>query len=391
MARLIVNRGIAVTSVGFALIAVTYGLVRFSYGQFMPIIRQELDLSESMAGIISCALFVGNCAALLFAAVATERYGARAVAAMSGAFATIGLTGMAFSSNELVFAGWLMLAGSSAGLSMPPLVAAIVQTVQEKHQAVATTVVNAGTGVGILLSGPIAIYFAGLWRMSFLGFSILALLTTLATLLILPQPDKPATTAQSETASIWKNSATAPILGSAFLFGIVCATFWTFGGEILSSFGGWSATGISWFWILIGIAGLAGAPAGALVKHFGVRTIHMFSFLMLAAAIILLGRADQHAAFPIIASLILGITYMLQTGLYLVWGMTEMPERPAAIVAAAFFMLPLGQVVGSVLMGFGIEHLGTKETLFCFVLLCLLGPLYLPNRRLRHLHTVFAS
>lgn len=379
MVRHILTRGFGVTTVGFALIAVTYGLVRFSYGQFMPTIRNELNLSESMAGLISCALFIGNCGALLFAAFATEKFGGRAVATAAGAIATIGLIGMSISDGELAFALWLMLAGSSAGLSMPPLVSAIVQTVTEERQPLATTVVNAGTSVGILISGPIAIYFVGLWRWSFAGFAVIALATTIATVLVLPKRQVALTENPKKLDRIWKQSATFPLLGSAFLFGIVCASFWTFGGEILRSFGGWSTNGISWYWILIGVAGLAGAPAGSCVKHFGVRSIHTFSYLMLAAAIILLGLSTDHWAFPVIAGILFGVLYILQTGLYLVWGMDVVPDRPAAIVAAAFFMLPLGQVAGSILMGFGMEFLGTRETLFCFVLLCLMGALYMPS------------
>ncbi len=384
MVRLVPTRGAGVTAVGFALIAVTYGLIRFSYGQFMPIIRNELGLTESTAGLISCALFIGNCGALLFAAMATERFGGRAVATVAGAIATLGLVGMAASKDEWAFAAWLMLAGSSAGLSMPPLVAAIVETVKSDRQPLATTIVNAGTSVGIIISGPIAIYFAGLWRMSFSGFAVIALATTVATVLVLPKSSKSDKAKPQRLERIWKSPATFPLLGSAFLFGVVCASFWTFGGEILSSAGGWSGYEISWFWILIGAAGLLGAPAGSCVNYFGVRPVHRFSFLMMAASIILLGLSTDHAAFAIIAGGLFGVLYILQTGLYLVWGMKEVPDRPAAIVAASFFMLPLGQVAGSVLMGFGMEFLGTKETLFCFVLLCLMGALYIPPKGKRN-------
>lgn len=376
------------TITGFALIAVTYGLVRFSYGQFMPTIRAELSLSEGMAGLISSALFVGNCAALLFAAWATERFGGRTVATASAAIATIGLVGMAVAKDPLIFAAWLMLAGSSAGLSMPPLVTAIVETVRAERQSLATTIVNAGTGVGILISGPISLYFTGLWRFSFAGFAVLALLTTLATLFILPKQGQVAGThVGNQPTPIWRAPATFPIMGSAFLFGIVCACFWTFGGEILTSIGGWTAVDLSWYWILIGAAGLVGAIAGPCVATFGVGKTHTFCFLMIAASIILLGLAGEHWAFPVIAGVMFGILYILQTGLYLVWGMEVMPDRPAAIVAAAFFMLPLGQVVGSVMMGFGMEMLGARETLFCFVLMCLMGALYVPGARRRRVTT----
>ncbi|WP_438955072.1 MFS transporter [Cognatiyoonia sp.] len=295
MLRPIPSRGMAVTITGFALIAITYGLVHFPYGQFMPTIRAELDLTEGLAGVISSALFLGNCAALLIAAWATERFGGKVVATLSVTMATVGLMGMAISHDPLIFAMWLMLAGSSAGFSMPPLVAAILVTVREERQAMATTIVNAGTGVGIMISGPIALYFTGLWRFSFVGFAALAPITNLATLLFLPKRRPVAKAATGPRPEpIWRVSAAYSILASAFLFSVVCAFFWTFGGEILSDIGGWTAEGLSWFWILIGTAGLAGAGADACLKMLGIRTTHTFCYLMVAAAIILLGLTGEH-------------------------------------------------------------------------------------------------
>jgi hypothetical protein len=37
---------------GLAMIAVTYGLARFAYGLFLPEMRESLDLSESVLGLI---------------------------------------------------------------------------------------------------------------------------------------------------------------------------------------------------------------------------------------------------------------------------------------------------------------------------------------------------
>ena len=106
-----------------------------------------------------------------------------------------------------------------------------------------------------------------------------------------------------------------------------------------------------------------------------IRTTHIFCYLMVAAAIILLGLTGEHWAFPLIAGVLFGILYILHTGLYLVWGLKAMPDRPATIVAAAFFMLPLVQVVSYVLMSYSMQWLGTKETLLGFVMLCLMGAL----------------
>src|SRR5215210_1818767 len=45
---------------GLAMIAVTYGLARFAYGLFLPEMRESLDLSESVLGLIGAALMLAT-------------------------------------------------------------------------------------------------------------------------------------------------------------------------------------------------------------------------------------------------------------------------------------------------------------------------------------------
>ena len=48
---------------GLALIAVTYGLARFAYGLFLPEMREALDLSETVLGLIGAGSYAGYCVA----------------------------------------------------------------------------------------------------------------------------------------------------------------------------------------------------------------------------------------------------------------------------------------------------------------------------------------
>src|SRR5215208_7261381 len=50
---------------GLAMIAVTYGLARFAYGLFLPEMRESLDLSESVLGLIGAGSYAGYCFAVL--------------------------------------------------------------------------------------------------------------------------------------------------------------------------------------------------------------------------------------------------------------------------------------------------------------------------------------
>src|SRR5215212_4510491 len=50
---------------GLATIAVTYGLARFAYGLFLPEMRESLDLSDSVLGLIGAGSYTGYCLAVL--------------------------------------------------------------------------------------------------------------------------------------------------------------------------------------------------------------------------------------------------------------------------------------------------------------------------------------
>ncbi|MEL6737019.1 MAG: MFS transporter, partial [Pseudomonadota bacterium] len=143
-----VSQEIAITVVGCVLTGVTYGLIRLSLGQFLPDIRADLALSERWAGILSAGMFVGNCLALLVSALLTRARGPRVTAGLAGGLATLGLAGMVVASDPLLFAAAMLVAGSAAGLTIPPLVTAIQAVIRAGRRAVAITIVNAGTSVG---------------------------------------------------------------------------------------------------------------------------------------------------------------------------------------------------------------------------------------------------
>src|ERR671918_2558805 len=69
---------------GLAMIAVTYGLARFAYGLFLPEMRESLDLSESVLGLIGAGSYAGYCFAVLGALVFTSRAGPRFMAVAAG-------------------------------------------------------------------------------------------------------------------------------------------------------------------------------------------------------------------------------------------------------------------------------------------------------------------
>lgn len=75
-----------------------------------------------------------------------------------------------------------------------------------------------------------------------------------------------------------------------------------------------------------------------------------------------------------------GAGYMALTGLLIVWGVRERPQRPASGVAAAFLALAAGQIAASPVAGALAEHAGLPAAFAAAAAAAGLGALAGPAR-----------
>src|SRR5690606_22929432 len=124
--------------------------------------------------LISGGAFLGYCIAIALSAYLTERIGARSVAIGAALVAAVGMAGIATAPSAAWLAGVVMLAGLSTGLASPPMAAAVAVAVQRDRQSATNTVINAGTGAGVVFSGLVALMMGDQWRLAFAGFAAVA-------------------------------------------------------------------------------------------------------------------------------------------------------------------------------------------------------------------------
>src|SRR5690606_5443282 len=271
---------------GFCLIATCYGLTRFAFGLFLPAISTDLALSESLSGLISGGAFLGYCLSIVASTTLTERLGSRVVVGIAGSIATIGLLGIALSSNGISLAAAVLFAGLSTGLASPPLAAAVVNSLNADQQDRANTLINAGASGGIALSAPAAFIFGSNWRTAFAVFATVAVITTIMAMLTTPgrtSRNKPATYSPLSLGADVKR-----LCLSAFLMGAGSTVVWSFGGELTRRSLGWGSDEVGYLWLLIGIFGLTGGACGALIQRFGLNRIHATCLLAMSAAILII-------------------------------------------------------------------------------------------------------
>src|SRR5699024_10129477 len=132
---------------GMTLIAVTYGLARYSYGWLPPNICHDLCMCSSISGIISALCYLSSCFAIVLSTVLSVHKAPRYIIRFDGGFAIAGLVSMGVSPDVWILGFGVLLAGASTGFASPPYGTAITLWIKNKKQGSANTWINSGTSI----------------------------------------------------------------------------------------------------------------------------------------------------------------------------------------------------------------------------------------------------
>jgi predicted MFS family arabinose efflux permease len=376
---------IGLAAVGMSLIAVCYGLARFAYGLFVPSFRVEFGLDAATAGAVASGSYGAYCVAIVVATAATSRWGARPVAVAAGACATLGTAMIAVAPGAAVLACGVVLAGSSTGLASPPLAQAVARSAPPRLEPRLQTVVNAGTGLGVLVSGPVALLLADHWRWAWAAFSVAALAITVWAASTVPGrggtvggPAAAAGTAGRTVAKLLGPRGGTGLLVAAALMGLGSAAVWTFGRDLVGSAGAGDLTGVV-MWIALGAAGLLGAFAGDLTTRIGLARCWSIGLLGLGGATALLALAAGDPVVAIVTGAVFGAVYIALTGLLLLWATRVHADRPVFGVGAAFLAIALGQALGAPVLGLVADAVTLPGAFLVAAVVCVLGALVRPR------------
>jgi predicted MFS family arabinose efflux permease len=348
------NRTVWLVATGTALIAACYGLARFTYGLFAPDFAAEFALSPVVLGVLGAGGYVGYCVAILVATAATPRWGARWVGVLAGATATVGTLTVATASSAAMLAVGVLIAGSSTGIASPPMADAVARWVTEDRADRAQTVVNAGTGAGVLVSGPIALALLAHWRVAWLAFAALCAVVTVAVWRCIPAGRPASGDGRGRPVGVppgaWR------LLACSALLGLGSIAVWTLGRQAVVDQGGTPLLATT-VWTVIGAAGIAGATAGPVVNRLGLVRSWRIGALAMAAAGVTMAVAAGVPAAAVLAAAGFGATYIALSGMLLLWATRLFPDRASYGVGLAFLLVAVGQAVGSPLAGAGVETL----------------------------------
>ncbi len=371
---------------GLGMIAVTYGLARFAYGLFLPEMREAFDLPESVLGLIGAGSYAGYCVTILIALMFTSRTGPRFMVVAAGAVAVVGMASVAGAPAAWVLALGILVAGSSSGLTSPPMGEAVIGSIREELQDRANTLINSGTSIGVALSGPAALLVAEQWRLAWAAFALVGGVVLAWNAVVMPR--EPVSDSRSEEATpadvprlsvrYLIGPGAVPLFVAATGVGFASAAYWTFSRDLVVRAGDLSVSGSTLFWTVIGVSGLVGGLAGDLVRRFGLATAFRASLLCMAAATGLLAAAPGALLSAYLSAGLFGSTYIMLTGIILVWSVSIFHERPSAGLGAAFLLIAVGQVLGAPVAGAVAGAVGLMAMFWIFagvtILTALIGP-----------------
>lgn len=342
---------------GLAMIAVTYGLARFAYGLFLPELREAFDLGASVLGLIGSGSYAGYCVAIVVSSVFAARVGPRFMVMATGTVAVAGMALVAAAPTAWVLAAGVLIAGSSSGLVSPPMGDAVAKVIAYDKQDRANTLINSGTSVGVILSGPAALVAAGQWRVAWAAFAAIGLAVLAWNAAIMPGRERSSLTDSSEAdvprlSPRWLvGPRSLSLFAAAVGTGLASAAYWTFSRELVVQAGALGQAGSTAFWMVVGASGLAGGAAGDLVARLRLTRALRSSLLAMAVAIGLLAVAPGAPGAVYGSAALFGSTYIMLTGIILVWAVAVFRERPSAGLGAAFLLIAVGQVLGAPLAG----------------------------------------
>ncbi|WP_267423666.1 MULTISPECIES: MFS transporter [unclassified Curtobacterium] len=362
----------ALVVAGTALIAVTYGLVRLAYGLVLPDVQADLGLSASAAGGIASGASLLYCVGAIVGFVQAGRH-PRVLVVAAALTAAVGSVGMALAPGAGVFGAAAVLGSAGAGLASPALVEVVTRNVRPAGVSRAQTIVNSGTGPGLVAAGLVALVVLPDWRTAWLVAAGCAVLAGAAVLLLDTKhatgtgtgtdtgTDTDTDTPSPRPTRSWFRRHTTPLV-AAGLLGAGSAAVWNAGRAALVAAGADRTTSIV-AWIAIGIGGAAVVLTARRLADLGLRRTWVVTVTAVALGTLALGLAPGRVAVALVACVVFGWGYTAATGALLTWTATIDPERAPAGASMLFVVLVLGQAVGAAVAGSAVDAAGYGATL----------------------------
>uniref|UniRef100_A0A5Q5BJL4 Major facilitator superfamily MFS_1 n=2 Tax=unclassified Mycobacterium TaxID=2642494 RepID=A0A5Q5BJL4_MYCSS len=338
-----------VIAFGTSFIAAMYGLVRLAYGLFLPDIQADLHLGAAGAGYIFSASSLLYCAAAATGFVLGHRM-PRALVVVAAVTACGGVWGMAAAPGVAVFSVFAVLSSAGAGLASPALVSIVARNVDPRRVDSAQSMVNAGTGPGLVAAGVLALVLLPQWRVTWVLIGVLTAVCALAVLTVDRRRTGPAQGQHLRPSKAWVARHTGAI-AAAILMGAGSSAVWTYGRSLLVETGASSQRGTITAWIVLGLGSAALLLTAKPLARLTPVAAWILTCSVMTGAIALLAIVPQVTVAALVGCFAFGWGFTAATSSLILWTTAIDPAHAAAGTAMLFIALMFGQAVGATALG----------------------------------------
>ncbi|XOV82835.1 MAG: MFS transporter [bacterium] len=279
--------------------AVAHAFGRFSYGLLLPAVRDDLAISNTLAGFVGGANVGAYLLGTLLVAWATSHYRLLTVLRAGLLLATGGLLLAAAAPSPYVLAAGLFIAGIGGACVWIPAPVIAADALAPAHRGLAVGLMGSGIGIGIafisLLSGMLRSDMGdAAWSRAYLIQGLIGVVIVLAVLVVVRhQQDKPSGGAGiGGFGALQRMRGWLPFTVAYSTFGFMYLLVMGFLTTRLEDDSGWSSADASSAYTLMGVAMIFGGPLLiSLAQRIGTRwaTVIAFGLWPLLIFIVLTG------------------------------------------------------------------------------------------------------
>jgi predicted MFS family arabinose efflux permease len=352
-------RPLALAIGGLVALAAAVGIGRFVYTPILPLMVEDLGMTQGTAGLLASANFLGYLAGVLLAATPTLPGSRRRWLLLALLVSALTTAAMAFASSTGTFLTLRFVGGVASAFGLVFASALVLDRLSAAGRPDLAALHFAGVGTGIALSAALISSLAvwgGGWRSLWLVSGLTSVLAVAIVADLVTDRDEPATVMPSHPRRANPRLTALVVAYGLFGFGyIITATFLVAivrGSDQVRAF-----EPLVWL-----VVGLTAAPSVALWTVVGEKIGSARAFA-LACVVEALGVAASvlwlTPAGLLLAAALLGGTFMGMTALGLIRARRLSPgdlRRTLAVMTAAF---GLGQIVGPTFAGVVYDATGS--------------------------------
>lgn len=248
--------------------AVAQSFGRFAYGVLLPAVRDDLGISNTVAGSLGTVNVGAYLAGTVAVALGSGRFRLLALLRFGLLLATAGLVLSALATGVAMLGVAMFLSGFGGALVWIPTPAIAAASVSPERRNQAVALLGSGIGLGVVFAGQLAGYVRSnlgddSWQTAYVVMAVIAIVvTTTTTLFIAHEQDRPSrgNAAFGGFSALKRMRGWLPLTGAYTAFGMMYLLVLAYLASRLEDDSGWTSAEVSLSFTLVGLASVFGAP-----------------------------------------------------------------------------------------------------------------------------------